>query len=343
VAERIRTTGESHGKTTIVVTHDYLNLAPVADEVLLLDHQRKTLRKIEPGELQSLGETSTAVPTALPGQESRPGATRRLWRQATGVLETTGGALLGALLVFVFLVPVWRSLRWALRYLWHYFWLLASPSSCLYFAASGLITGFVSTHFTFKFLPHRQYTEPLLSDELLNGLGFATYRILVPILLTILVAARCGAAVASDVGGRVYAHQVDAMRSMGVSSERYLLTNILYAFLLATPLLIGLGFLAAKIMSMTVFVYNHPELGAHYWDGHYHRDLRIPGHLFYLGSEWLIVKLLVCGAGVGAIAYFIGRRPKGSGVEVSRGITATIIGATLYVLVVHFVFAFVEF
>ena len=272
-----------------------------------------------------------------------PGATRRLWRQATGVLETTGGALLGALLVFVFLVPVWRSLRWALRYLWHYFWLLASPSSCLYFAASGLIAGFVSTHFTFKFLPHRQYTEPLLSDELLNGLGFATYRIMVPILLTILVAARCGAAVASDVGGRVYAHQVDAMRSMGVSPERYLLTNILYAFLLATPLLIGLGFLAAKLMSMTVFVYNHPELGAHYWDGHYHRDLRIPGQLFYLGSEWLIAKLLVCGMGVGAIAYFIGRRPKGSGVEVSRGITATIIGATLYVLVVHFVFAFVEF
>ncbi len=41
-------------------------------------------------------------------------------------------------------------------------------------------------------------TEPLLTEELLRGLGFALYRILVPVLITVLIAARCGAAVSSD-------------------------------------------------------------------------------------------------------------------------------------------------
>ena len=55
---------------------------------------------------------------------------------------------------------------------------------------AGLIIGFTTTYFTFKFLPFRLYTQPLLIDELLASIGFALYRILVPVLATILIAAR---------------------------------------------------------------------------------------------------------------------------------------------------------
>ena len=48
---------------------------------------------------------------------------------------------------------------------------VASPSAWVYFGAAGVIAGFVSTYFTFKFLPFRAYTEPLLTEELLHGLG----------------------------------------------------------------------------------------------------------------------------------------------------------------------------
>ena len=262
---------------------------------------------------------------------------------ASALLEKTGKAAEEALRTIIGLIPLWKSPRWGLRYLRHYLGLVASPSSWLYFGASGVIAGFVSTHFVFKFLPHKNYTEPLLSDELLNGLGFALYRILVPVLLTILLAARCGAAVASDVGNRVYNHQIDAMRSMGAQPRRYLFTNILYAFLLGTPFLIGIGFLAARYTSLVVYTYNYPEKGPNYWDGNFHRDLRIPGQLFYRGTLWLVLKVLVAGLGVGAIAYHVGRWPKASGVEVSKGVTTAIIFATLFVLGVHFAFAFLEF
>ena len=112
---------------------------------------------------------------------------RRFLASTARFLETSGATLERAIALPVLLfIPLWRSPRWALRFFLHYLGLVASPSSCLYFGASGLIAGFVSTHFAFKFLPHKSYTEPLIADELLNGLGFALYRILVPVLLTIL-------------------------------------------------------------------------------------------------------------------------------------------------------------
>jgi ABC-type multidrug transport system ATPase subunit/ABC-type transporter Mla maintaining outer membrane lipid asymmetry permease subunit MlaE len=345
VAERIRSTGEAHGKTTVVVTHDYEHLAGIADVVYLLDPEEKKLRRVS-GE--ALGDLAASLPGARAFQEGSgtEAAPPLLWRLAGAArrfFEHSGAALERAVTTLFFLFPLWRSPRWGARYFLHYFGLVASLSSWIYFACAGVIAGFVSTHFAFKFLPHRKYSEPLIADELLNGLGFVLYRSVVPVLVTILLAARCGAAIASDIGNRAYTHQLDALRSFRIRPERYLLTNILHAFLVGTPLLIAAGFLAARFTSLLVFAYNHPDKGPDFWDGHFHRDLRVPGELLYYGSGWLLAKVLICGLGIGSIAYHIGARPKYSGVEVSRGITSTIIWATLYVLAVHFAFAFFEY
>jgi ABC-type transporter Mla maintaining outer membrane lipid asymmetry permease subunit MlaE len=56
-----------------------------------------------------------------------------------------------------------------------------------------------------------------------------------------------------------------------------------------------------------------------------------------------LAKTTVCAAGIAIIAYARGARPKDSSRAVSRGVTSTILWSTLYVLAVHFVFAFVEF
>lgn len=55
------------------------------------------------------------------------------------------------------------------------------------------------------------------------------------ILATILIAARSGAAVASDVGSKVYGNQLDAMKTIGVDPYRLLRTPVLYAFLIGRP------------------------------------------------------------------------------------------------------------
>jgi ABC-type transporter Mla maintaining outer membrane lipid asymmetry permease subunit MlaE len=241
------------------------------------------------------------------------------------------------------LVPAWRSPRWGLRFLGHYLRLVAGPSAWLYLAVSGLIVGFVTTDFTFRYLPYTQYTKPLLIEELLRSVGFALYRIFIPLLCTLLVAARCGAAVASDVGGKSYGQQIDALRSFGAKPQSYLLTPILYAFLIGTPVLNAIAYWAASWISVVAFTATHPDRGPDFWHLHYHLRLIAPGQWCFLGCWWLLAKLLLCALGTGLIAYHQGVRPKYSSRDVSFGITSTILWATLYVLTIHLLFALVEF
>ena len=238
---------------------------------------------------------------------------------------------------------MWRSPKWGLRFCGHYLRLVAGPSAWLYIAVSGMIIGFVSTYFIFRFLPYVQYTEPLIIENLLHAIGFSLYRILVPVLTIILVAARSGAAVASDVGGKSYGRQMDALTTLDAPPKRYLLTGILYAFLLGTPLLLAIGYAVASVTSLLAFVTTHPEHGALFWDLHYHRQLRDAAHWWFDGSLWLLAKTLVSATGIALISYYRGAEPKASSRKVSEGITSAILWSTLLVLFVQFTFAFFEF
>jgi ABC-type transporter Mla maintaining outer membrane lipid asymmetry permease subunit MlaE len=272
----------------------------------------------------------------------RTGGLRGL-RRVGDFLAGTTRAVERVLAAIVALLPVWRRPLWGLRFLLHYLRLVAGPSAWAYLAISGAIIGFVTTYFTFRFLPFANYTEPLLIEDLLTSMGFALYRILVPVLATILIAARCGAAVASDVGGKSYSRQLDALRTIGVSPRFYLLTPILYSFLLGTPVLTWISYQAAAATSLAAFTATHAELGPDFWQSHFERRLVVPNAIWPAGSGWLLAKLLLCAAGIGLIAYHGGASPKHSGRDVSNGITASILWSTLYVLIVHFAFAFIEF
>ena len=158
-----------------------------------------------------------------------------------------------------------------------------------------------------------------------------------------MIAARCGAAVASDVGGKRYGRQMDALRTLGAPPRRYLLTGILYAFLLGTPVLLAIGYMASALTSLVVFTATHPARGPWFWQLYFHYELVVPGHLLYRGTYWLLAKTTACAVGIASIAYARGASPKDSSRAVSQGVTSTILWATLYVLLVHFVFAFFEF
>ncbi len=346
----IRRTAAAYSKTTLVVTHDWSHFEPIAARIYILEDGG--LRPISREELAAWGKPAAAAVESLAAIPAEPRSERTRGVRAglartlgllIGFLSATCGALEAVLRAAACAVPLWRSPRWGLRFFGHYLALVASPSAWVYFGAAGLIAGFVATYFTFQFLPFKAYTKPLLTEELLHGLGFALYRIVVPVLITILLAARCGAAVASDVGTRRYVQGIEALESMGASPARYLLGNILYAFAIGTPLIVAFAFVTAKLTSLLVFLYNHPEQDPFFWDGHFHRHLRLPDALLYRGSGWLALKVLICGLGVGMIAYFRGMRPKHSAVDVNAGITSTIIRSTLFVLLVHFAFAFIEF
>jgi ABC-type multidrug transport system ATPase subunit/ABC-type transporter Mla maintaining outer membrane lipid asymmetry permease subunit MlaE len=337
VVNWIEKTQQEHGKTTLIVTHDYASLVHLAHRVILLDPASHSVREIE----QSRINAELTAPA--PVQVAEETAEKKRPSQLKGFFEGTANTLCASATYFAHLLPRYASFRWGLHFLGYYLKLLAFPSSLAYMAIAGLILGFVSTYFTFLHLPHRFYTEPLLSDEILAGLGYLDYRVLAPVLATLLIAARCGAAVASDIGNRAYSRQVDAMRSFGIEPSRYLLTAIALGFLIAVPLLVFTLYQVSRFTSMAVFVVTHPEHSPFFWDQNFHRLLTVPGRFWPVGSGWMILKTEICGAGVGAIAYFRGIRPKRSGDQISLAVTSTIIWATLFVLATHFVFAFFEY
>jgi len=344
VAKLIRDTHDSHPRTSIIVTHDYDALPQIADAVFVLDAEHKTLREVSRNEWPRLRQLLEELSHVSVGHDS-PETT--LVRRAIGTIgsffESTTNAAAAVVASPLRLVPVWKSPRWGVRYLLHYLRLVAGPTAWLYIALSGLIVGFVATYFTFKFLPYADYTEPLLIEDLLHSTGFALFRILVPVLATILIAARSGAAVASDIGGKSYGGQMDALRTLGTRPDRYLLTGVIYAFLLGTPVLVAIGYIVAAITSLLVFAATHPEQGAMFWDLHFHRELRIPGSWLYAGFGWVVTKTLLCAAGIALISYHQGARPKHSTRDVSLGITSAILWSTLYVLTVNFAYSFIEF
>jgi ABC-type polar amino acid transport system ATPase subunit/ABC-type transporter Mla maintaining outer membrane lipid asymmetry permease subunit MlaE len=345
VAALIRETHDRYPTTSIIVTHDYDVLPGIADRVFLLDPLSHSLRHVAredwprlPEMLERTAQQSAGTPTAI-----QDNYRDRAARTAARFLEGTGHWLERLAIAPLRLLPLWKNVAWGFRYFLHYLRLVAGPTAWLYMAIAALILGFVATFFTFRHLPFREITEPLIVEELLQALGFALYRILVPVLVTILMAARCGAAVASDVGGKVYGQQYDALRTFGVHPDSYLLTGVFYAFLLGAPLLNLLGFAVARLTSLIVFTSMRPGMGTFFWETNFARELTVPGQVVYDGSWWLLAKVLACAMGTAWICYEVARRPKKAATEVSLGITTSFLWSTLFVLVVHFAFAFFEF
>lgn len=343
VADLIRTTQQQFQRTSIIVTHDFEVLRSIADHIYVLNHVSRTLEEIP---FECWGQLRTAI--GEPPRVDTNGPVRRsklsdLTQTFVRFIGQSGqGAEEVACLPWS-LVPIWTSMRWGLRSTRHYLGLVAGPSACIYIMISGVIIGFVAQDFIFRYLPFRQYTEPLLIENLLHATGFSLYRFLVPILCSILIAARSGAAVAADVGSKVYGNQMDAMKTIGMNPRRSLRTPILYAFLVGTPLLTLLSYAASSFTAAVAFLATHADQGIAFWDAHFHKELRDPGSVFYYGTGWLIAKLLCCAVGIGMIAWNCGSTPKKSGPEISTGVTRTILWSTLLVLMVHFVFSLLEF
>ena len=346
VAARIRTTNDEHEKTSFVITHDLSSLVPIADRIILLDARARTFREVGKEAI----DAELARLAGAPFEDRSGGDSTPLGRSvfgtvaatATDFLRTTARAVEAAVLAGFALLPRWPRIGWGFRYLWYYLRLTAVGSAMAYVSLAGFVLGLIVTYFTYNYLPFRKYTEPIVLDSITGAIGYSIFRIMAPGMTAMLMAARSGAAIAADVGHRVYSRQTDALRSFGVRPERYFLTNILWAHLIGTPLLLFLNFAWASFGSLVVFVFVHPEHSTFFFTSEYTRLLdRGPG--VWEGTAGVVWKSLLAALGTGAIAYFQASRPKRSGRDVSQAVTATIIWSTIFALMVQLVAAIIEF
>lgn len=339
VAELIAETHRRSGKTVIVVTHDYAPFLTFRPRIVLVDVPTGQLRDVTAEQLRESFEHRTPAPpvahAAAPSARPRPG-----WER---LLERPGQVLLTLLLALPAACGGWRTPRWKLRYLWHYLRMVCLGSTAIYVALAGLMLGFVFTTFSFAQLPYSRVTVPLLTEEFLAATGYSTYRVVVPLMIAVLMAGKCGAAVAADVGARRLTHQFDAMRSLGARPSAYLYGNIALALIVSAPLLTLLAFAANCYAALVAFLMTSDETSVAMFRRNFFSMLWPASAALPGGTGWVMLKAVTSGLTIAALAYAIGARRKVSSVDVSRGVSLTIFWATLAVLALHSFYSFIEF
>jgi ABC-type transporter Mla maintaining outer membrane lipid asymmetry ATPase subunit MlaF/ABC-type transporter Mla maintaining outer membrane lipid asymmetry permease subunit MlaE len=346
VAEMISKSSTDFQKTALVVSHDYAPFVGLAKRVVFLDPKSKTLKEIPFDELSAVMAEAKVAEIPADVVESVSAADMfKIWAKARcqgflAFLEGTWLLLWGLVRSLPFVLPIGGRPRWLLRYSWHYARLIFWGSAIPYMMIAGIIVGFVVTYFTFSRLPHGQHFQ----DEILPVLGAALYRVVIPVLTTLLIAGRTSAALASDLGNKVLNHQIAAMKNFGVSERAYLQSTILWMNAFGTLFLNMVAFAASSLTSLVVFTLTQAERTPFFWASHFFTKLRPEdGGWLPPDSGFVFFKLLVCSLVTATVSYKIGTTRKRSGAEVSFGTTTTVYWATVSVLVVHFIFAFFEF
>jgi ABC-type lipoprotein export system ATPase subunit/ABC-type transporter Mla maintaining outer membrane lipid asymmetry permease subunit MlaE len=341
VADLIVQTHRDSGKTVIVVTHDFQPFARHKPRWILIDPESGTLREVTEAQIEAYFEKEDKAPPEAARPEVRVAVPR--WQRFVPWLESPGDAVLTLLGSVVAPAGGWRHAAWKLRYLWHYLRMVVVGATALYVAIAGALLGFVIVFFGFSQVPYKEVTLPLLTEEFLAATGYSTFRVLVPLLICVLIASKCGAAVAADVGARRLTNQFEAMRSLSATPWHYMYGNIVIALAVGGPLLTVLAYLSNCYASLIAYLLTSEEATVAVFRRNFFATVWPEHQLFPTGTGWVILKSFTSGILIAALSYSIGARPKASSVDVSRDVGLTIFWASLAVLALHAAYSFVEF
>jgi len=345
-AQVVACIGEAHSRLSIVITHDYAAFEGWADVVLFLDPVERRLRRLPPGPETFAALHEALVRAEVPQAEapraapSLPARLRAGWRRlAIGTSEVMLDWL-GMLLLprtFLAFVVARRAhaldgprLRQALRR-------DLAPGVAAFVGLSAILIALTGTYFLFERLPKRAWSEPIVQDDLVAGLGLIYVRVAIPLLVSVLLAAKLGAAAAAHLGHMARTRQIDALQLLDVPLRRHLLlptaAGQLASAWVCSLIATGLSY----VTCLVVFLASHPGYSVRYFQEAFGRELT--GTVFL----WVLAKVAVSAVGVAAVAYRIGIQPKQYPRQVVKGIHRTLLAALLLVLGIHAFFAFLEF
>jgi energy-coupling factor transporter ATP-binding protein EcfA2/ABC-type transporter Mla maintaining outer membrane lipid asymmetry permease subunit MlaE len=333
---------DSHRRLTLVVTHDYETLAPLADAVLFLDPERREIRRLPPGPETFAGLKEAMARPRPPAAAAEPGD-RPAWPARLAAAWSRAATRTAEVLLdwaWLLLLPlaygraghpvdgprVRRSLRRDL-----------APGVAAFVGISAVLVALTGTYFLFERLPRRAYAESLIQEDLVAGMGIILTRVAIPLLASVLLAAKLGASSAAHLGHMSVTRQIDALHLLRISPRRHLLLPTAAGQLAAAWVHTALATALAFATAMVVFLWMHPGWSALWFRVAYVQELKGTDAL------WLGAKVGVSALAVAATAYRIGTAPKREPEDVVRGIHATLLWGLVLVLVVHAGFAFLEF
>lgn len=158
-----------------------------------------------------------------------------------------------------------------------------------------------------------------------GSLGYAHLNELGPVLGGVAFAARSGAAIAAEIGTMVVTEQIDALRSMAISPERYLVAPRVLAAVIMLPLLIVFADIAGMVGGY-VFA------GA---GGVPHTAFIQSVYTYVQTSDLLngLIKAVFFGFIVGIVSCQQGLRTHGGATGVGRSTTSSVVLCVLLIFV----------
>jgi energy-coupling factor transporter ATP-binding protein EcfA2/ABC-type transporter Mla maintaining outer membrane lipid asymmetry permease subunit MlaE len=310
-----QTHAEGDGRrTTLVVTHDYEAVLPVAKKVFLINPAEGVIERVQSGEdlaarldeIEKAGTETVAARAPLRPLAWLDVLINAPWRW----LEP----------FFRFLSTPWPG-SWR-QVLLRFADALVHPA--LYVCAAGAVLGGLATFFALENNP----LKGAMDRQAIIGLGKVVMAIVVPLMTSVLFAARLGAGAAARLGNIRLGRQDDALRMMGRNPTAYLVTPLFWSCIIGLPLLTFPVEAAGALASLAFACATRP-ITLYGWASAFFYEL----NLLDLCSS--VIKLTGSGALVAAAAAYLGLKPKSGAEDLGRDVTATIVAATFLVILWH--------
>ena len=159
-------------------------------------------------------------------------------------------------------------------------------------------------------------------------IGLSVTREIAPVLAGIMVAARCGSAMAAQIGTMQVTEQVDALRALNVDPVQYLVVPRLIASVIMVPVLTMVGMYAGIIGGYLVSIQNGVAAGA------FMNSIK----QFVEPSDFVggLVKALAFGLIIAIVSAQQGLRTKDGAVGVGRSTTGAVVISMILIYVANF-------
>lgn len=309
-------------RTTLVVTHDYEAMLPIATKIFLLNPVSGEIEILNPGESPAgrLEEIAAIEPRKDIKTARAPFSyyLKRMVIAPKRWITPIAGFLTH---------PIPSSGRQTLT---RFADALIHPA--LYVCAAGAVLGGLATFFALENNP----LKGAMDRQALIGVGKVLTAIVVPLMTAILFAARMGAGAAARLGNIRLGRKDDALRMMGCNPFAYLVTPLFWACLIGLPLLALPVCISSALSSMGFACATRP-ITVYKWATAFSQNLD------KLDLIFAIIKLAGSGVLVAAAAAFFGLKTKTSAEDLGRDVTSSIVAATFLVILWHGLLTFIQY
>jgi len=164
--------------------------------------------------------------------------------------------------------------------------------------------------------------------------GIAMLRELVPLMTGVILSGKVGAAVTAELASMTVLEEVDALKTMGIVPERFLMVPRLIAITLVVPLLVAMADIVGIFGGIVVARVTFGMLPSSFLD-------QMLNSVDWTDFAWGLVKTVVFGWAVVVGAGFKGLTVGRSAEEVGRATTESVVLSITLIIIIDCLFAFV--